>query len=265
MSPEIKKSQTRFFKFFLNSLLIANCSLLGIPSAYSSENSGNIYFQRGVEYRNEGRFEESERQFKKALEWDPANAEFHFELASVYALQHDALKDSGAEDEEVARAMTNASRELQQSVMIKPDYLAAHYNLGVVYKKQKRFEDARKEFRRVLEIDPNQYAALMQIGATYEDQGFYDDAESIYLEAQEKNYSNPDIRNALLDLRRRREQGELNARPQLPLAGLSALRGGSLYDQTRNQSEVQNASVAQAIPYLSSWLAQQFMKSKNKQ
>ena len=46
-------------------------------------------FYRGMLLKEEGKFEEAERFIKKALEFEPSNHEYHFELANVYALRYD--------------------------------------------------------------------------------------------------------------------------------------------------------------------------------
>ena len=174
-----------------------------IPPARSESNSKSAReaFGQGLALKNEGRMTEAERYFKKALEEDPSNADYHFELANIFALERSTLP--------------SAARELEQAVMIRPDFVAAHFNLGVVYKKWGKYEEARAEFKKAMALTPPDQPAtpyLMQIGSIYEEQGFYDDAETLYKEALEKDYGNRDIRNALETLNERRASAAQRAR-----------------------------------------------------
>ena len=159
-------------------------------------------FEEGLRLKESGRLDEAERDFRRALQADPADANIHFELANLYAARAGRSRNS--------EVLSAAERELQQAVMLTPGFIAAHYNLGIVHKNQRRYEEARENFRRVLELDPNQTNARLQIGEIYERQGFFDDAESVYREAREHDGANSDVRNALEDLARNREMAKAN-------------------------------------------------------
>ena len=156
-------------------------------------NTARQAFEQGLAAKNENRLNEAEHYFKKALEEEASNADYHFELATVFALQENLIA---------------ASRELEQAVMIRPDFVAGHFNLGVVYKKRGKFEEARAQFKKAMTLTPPGQSVtpfLMQIASIYEEQGFYDDAESLYKEALEKDYGNAEPRNALETLNERRQ------------------------------------------------------------
>lgn len=245
--------------------------LLSFQSPAYALSPGAGDFEAALEFKSQGQIYEAADHMKKAVNLDPSNADYHFELANIYALQRDEFQNSG--DEVQARKMLEASAaELEQAVMYEPDFLAAHFNLGVVYKKLGKYEAAREKFRTVLEMDPEQLAAQMQIGATYEDQGFFDEAETIYLEAREKYFRNPDVELALNDLAQRRLAAKHRAASSaggIPPAAFGALTssGARSYFETQNaiypnSQNDRSASVAQAIPYLGSLLMQQFMKNR---
>ena len=214
----------------------------------------------------EGTLDESEEQFKEAIQLEPMNPEYHFELANLYALRHDELwnmkDDAGAFEK-----LRASARELEQAVMAKPGFLPAHFNLGVVYKKLAQYENARLQFKEVLKLDPSQTPAMLQIGATYEEQGFYDDAQGVYQDLMERYPGHPDLQNALQGLAVRREKAhrEEVAERGMRFAGLqnglNALGRGS--DQSYSNNNSQSAGMAQAIPYLGSWALQQFMKRRS--
>lgn len=231
-----------------------------------SLNPGQALFHQALELKNNGRLLEAEKKMKDALELEPVNPDYHFELANVYAARFDALRQTRAQDK--AKEMLDAAcDQLSQTVMMKPDYLAAHYNLGVLYKWSRRFEEAREEFKKVLALDPNSVNAAMQIGEIYEEQGFFDEAGDWYRKAKQMNYGNPDIDAALEDLKehesRAHQQMLSETRPGL----IGSQMGTSAQQQILSQSGIGNPpqqGIQQAIPYLGSMLMQEFMKRRAK-
>ena len=193
---------------------------------------GHDPFRKALAAMEQGAWDEAEEQFNEALLREPMNAEYHFELANLYGIRHDEALQ--AHDETGAQDKLEASmRELEQAVMTKPDFMAARFNLGVVYKNLGQYEKAREEFKEVLRQDPAQGPAKLQIGATYEEQGFYDEAETIYHDLLERYPGHPELQKSLQRLEERREQGrrsEMAERQVRQLAlntGLSALAQGA--------------------------------------
>jgi Tfp pilus assembly protein PilF len=153
--------------------------------------------------------------------------------------------------------------ELEQAAMLRSDFLAARFNLGVVYKRAGEYEKARQELQEVLKLNPNSADAWMQIGATYEEQGFFDDAQDAYKKARDLDYTNPDIQTVMADLEERKQvyHEKESMRNAYSSQMLSAANNANLFGQPAGNSyrNQQNNSSAQAIPYLTSMLAQQFM------
>ena len=48
-----------------------------------------------------------------------------------------------------------AIKEYQTTLRIKQNWAEAHFNLGIVYKEQGLFGDAKEEFKNALKINPN--------------------------------------------------------------------------------------------------------------
>lgn len=252
-----------FFSFVLFSAAV----LFGqVICAYALEDQGQsaAVLEKAVRLREAGQIEKAEIEIKKALDFDPANFAYRFELANIYAAQYDLMKTSGAE-EQSQEYLQKAARELEQAVMLQPKHIPARFNLGVVYKKQGRFEEARKHFSEVTKLDPNPINGLMQIGATYEEQGFFDEARSVYLEAKELDFNNPDIRLTLDELEKRKEESQQRSR-DLPavdgFAKLARLQSSDYQRLLQRDSPDTGQSLKQAAPYLGAWLLQQFMKAR---
>ena len=233
---------------------------LALPVSLAADAKPNPVFEQALALKKEGRLGQAEAKLKEALQGDPSNPDVHFELANVLAMRYD---DRRAENPEVKKMLKSMARELEQAIMARSDFLAAHYNLGVVYKRQKEFEKAREEFREVLKLDPTSLPAEMQLGAAYEDQGFFEEAKKGYERAREMDLNNPNIAAALEDLKRHEELAKRENQPALPpsfthFRDALANPNGQRYDGQQEAS----GNFKQAIPYLGSLLLQEFMKRR---
>ena len=217
--------------------------------------------------KDEGNFEESERFIKKALEFEPTNYNYHFELANVYALRYDQVPKRQKRIE----MLDAAARELEQAVMLHPGFVQAYFNLGVVYKKQQKYEKAREQFRQVLQLDPNLVNAYMQLGAIYEEQGFFDEAKDEYLKAKELDFGNSAIDSAIEDLSTRKEEDRDRMLARASMEQFGRMRYGmpyspnsqAAYYAANRQDEIEStAGFGQTIPHLATWLISQFMSLK---
>ncbi len=208
---------------------------------------------------------EAENGLLSALENDPVNPDFRFELANIYAAHYDRWRERPG-DERAQEFLNRAAHQLEQVVMIRPDDVPALFNLGVIYKKRREYEKARAQFKKVMILDPQSIAARMQIGAIYEEQGFFNEARDAYLEAREIDFFNPEIRSAIEDLEhaesdwierdRQRHSQDLLFRREFRYTAFSQAR--TLLED-RNAQYNNQAGLAQALPYAAALLIQQFM------
>jgi tetratricopeptide (TPR) repeat protein len=266
-----------FFPLFC--LLLAAGGFLAAPAAYATDGDSAFEakgaYQEALRYKESGNFPEAETWLRKAVELSPGNADYHFELANLYAIRFDVLNEKSKE-ERGGSYLQLAAKELEQAIMIRSDAIPPRYNLGIVYKRQRLYEKARDSFREVLRRDPKQAAALMQIGSTYEEQGFFDEAKNYYEQAKELDGMNPNVQSALEELDQRKVQrsgDQQNRAYQDALANMKNLRQGpytpdshaSDYYRDRFGSAENSQNMAASLPYLGSWLMNQFMKSKNDQ
>lgn len=166
----------------------------------AGEDQAQIYFLHGLKAKEEGNFLAAENLLRKAIEIEPNNADYRFELANLYAEQENLIE---------------ARFEYEQAVMIAPDHLASRYNLGLVYSELGLPSEAREEFRKVLDLDPSNIRAQIQIGYTYADQGFYDEAREAFQLAQEMDFTNPEPREALERVAQVEEEARFRSRSSL--------------------------------------------------
>jgi tetratricopeptide (TPR) repeat protein len=219
--------------------------LLFLPfSALNAESilthPGEDRFQRGVAALQEGDLDEAEEHFGEALLLEPMNPDYRFELGNLYAMRYQESYGMG-DDLDAQNRLEAAARELEQAVMIKPDFLAAKFNLGVVYKNLGEYEKARQKFKEVLNQDPAQGPAMVQIGMTYEEQGFYDEAETIYKDLLERFPNHPALQDALNGLAQRRYQARMREASQAQTRQMALNTGLAALAQGRQQQQSSNS------------------------
>ncbi len=69
-----------------------------------------------------------------------------------------------------------ALKEYRTAVRLKPNYVNAHYNLGLAYEKLRRIDDAIEEYRTAVRLKPDFVEAHNNLGVTYAKQGRIDEA-----------------------------------------------------------------------------------------
>ncbi|MCX6580433.1 MAG: tetratricopeptide repeat protein [Candidatus Aminicenantes bacterium] len=90
-------------------------------------------------------------EFQKAIEKEPANAELYFYLGMCCKEEHN----------------TGAVEAFQKAIDLKPDYIDAHVNLGVVYINLSMYQKAAEVLREAVKLDPNYAEALLKLGLAY--------------------------------------------------------------------------------------------------
>ncbi|MBU9888765.1 MAG: tetratricopeptide repeat protein [Candidatus Omnitrophica bacterium] len=212
---------------------------------------------------SDGELYQADRDLRAKLALDPGNAAYYFELSNIDA----ALFDRTRKGKYPGDWLSRSGEALEKVVMLDPGNKVAHYNLGVVYKRQGLMEKAREQFRKGLaRCREEEEAALVaafwvRIGETYAEQGFYEEAREAYLKARDYDYQNPDIQEAIEELRVRMqtaEEGRATAPlPMVPGMGAGMSAAGMVGDPVARE-QYQNQGIAQALPYLGQMVAQKF-------
>ena len=90
-----------------------------------------------------------------------------------------------------------AVEQLRGAIAHKPDYAAAHSNLGNMLKYLKRYDEAEKEYREAIRVNPDYAKAHYNLGLLLKYLKRYDEAEKEYREAIR---ANPDYAKAHYNL-----------------------------------------------------------------
>jgi len=85
----------------------------------------------------------------------------------------------------------------RKAVAIKPDFIEAHFNLGLIYSTQKKPQAAAAEFDQVRRINPEFEGIYQLLAASYRDSGRTDDAIAALKEGLQRKPSNLQMLRAL--------------------------------------------------------------------
>lgn len=133
-------------------------------------------FNRGYQLYFKSDFEGATKEFNKAIELNPTNAEYHFFLAKSYH----KLKLS-----------PKAIEELRYTIGINPGYLQAHLLLGDIYFEEGNEEEAEKSYLKVVNIDNKNFDAYFKLGQVYIKLKKVNEAITHLKQAKELNGSEP--------------------------------------------------------------------------
>lgn len=144
---EIKFLLVSFLIFMLLSPIVSEAQ----TPAQASENAKKN-FNRGYQLYFKSEFEKAAKEFQKAIELDPTNAEYHFYLAKSYHKQ---------------KLIPKAIEELRYTIGIKPEYLPAHLLLGDIYFEEEKWLDAEQSYLKTIGLDAKNFDAHFKIGQVY--------------------------------------------------------------------------------------------------
>jgi len=124
----------------------------------------NFWEARGQIYENTTLYSRSANEwviksYEKALELEPTNAVFQAKLGRAYMVQ---AGTSAAADQEENYAKSQET--FQAAVALKPDYLAAHYYLALLYETKKQFSEALNEISLAYQIAPQNQDIIYELG-----------------------------------------------------------------------------------------------------
>jgi len=113
----------------------------------------DAYYNHGVLLLQQGKLDETEKAFRRALEIDPSYAAAHNNLGYVFELQ-------GKISEAVA--------EYSKAVEEQPNFRQAHFNLGRILVNQQQYQEGIQQLQQTLTpVDENTPTFLYALGAAY--------------------------------------------------------------------------------------------------
>ncbi len=166
--------------------------------------SADDHMDQGMEYVEQGAYEEAIAEFERAIELEPDNPGARRNLGTVYieltqweeaaAAYEKAIEldpDFGEAYGDLVGAyfyldrIPEALEAGEKAVELAPDYATAHNNLGAVYANQGDLEAAIAEWEQAIELDPSDPMPHNNLGIVYRQQGEFDMAIAAYKKAIE--------------------------------------------------------------------------------
>jgi GT2 family glycosyltransferase/Tfp pilus assembly protein PilF len=127
----------------------------------------------------------------------------HFERANdgtAEAERAAAVKLQSAGANAASGDTGSAISDVDGAIALKPDYIEAHYQRGVLLAMEGRADEARREFEAVVELDPEDSRAHNNLGCILFDAGMAEDAERAFASAVDADPSNWEAKKNLADL-----------------------------------------------------------------
>jgi len=121
--------------------------------APKQERNHLFWFEYGLRYDIEGKWQLAVKAYRKALQLDPTLADCWNNLATIYYRIGKKKK---------------AIRFYMNALKINSSYKLAYYNLGNIFEELKKFRTAVKMYLKAIELDPEYYDAHYNLALVYD-------------------------------------------------------------------------------------------------
>ncbi|MFH1674823.1 MAG: tetratricopeptide repeat protein [Pseudomonadota bacterium] len=154
--------------------------------------NAEVYYNVGYIKTSQGNYEEALIAFRKATQINNA-------FAKAYRGMGEAYKKLGRKteaEENLQKAAEiymnkqmdeNAEQVLNEILQINPNTVNVFNSLGILYRKQGRFQDALTQYQRAQKVDPNEEKILYNIGRCYLEMKNLEEAKKAFAKALELN------------------------------------------------------------------------------
>ena len=153
---------------------IAACTRAIGSHRYSGDNLAELYYNRGVEYDNQGDHDRAIADYTEAMRLDPRNGG-SADIGGAYNDRGDAYQAKGDYDRAIA--------DYNEAIRLNPKYAKAYDNRGDMYKAKGDLDHAIADYSEAIRLDPKNAAYENDRGNMYYDKGDYDRAITDYSQA----------------------------------------------------------------------------------
>lgn len=152
--------------------------ITGFQKVFAHPDDAQAYLYRGILFFDRRDYWLAERDFRRALELDPASPAAWYDLALT----------------QQKRGEPEASlTSYDQAIACRPEYLQAWYNRGLLAMDLQHDDEALRSFQEILRFSPQSADAANAIAVLYLRQGKYDQAGSWLEKAGRINSANPRV------------------------------------------------------------------------
>ena len=138
-----------------------------------SEDPAN-WFSRALVYENlinvvDGSNQWAITAYQEYLKRSPKDPEPHLRIGNIKLAEADFLRQSGQANAQsrIFEILKSAEESFQKALELKPNYVSAIYNLGVVYERQGRVKDAVRQLEIIRAANLNDANLALQLGLLY--------------------------------------------------------------------------------------------------
>jgi tetratricopeptide (TPR) repeat protein len=169
---------------------------VGPSNVDNASNLASVY--QSIMSFTQGADEYAISAYRQALSLEPNNPIFMNEVGKIYVLRSDAYRTEVENSDQAKReeATKNVAAELEQAAMwfnqsttAKPDYAAAHFNLGLVYERQGKLPDAIRKLEEVLSVNREDENVAFQLAILYYANNNKEAAQSLFEQIVQKTPS----------------------------------------------------------------------------
>jgi tetratricopeptide (TPR) repeat protein len=154
------------------------------PRVYNKLGQVTLHKLRGSAQQVSGYFE-------KAVELDPDNVEYQYQLGWVYS-----DTGEGAKAEALLKKVVNADS----------DHAMARFRLGKVFDDADKYEEARGMYEESIKRNPTIVDAYIRLGMLYDRYDYLDEGLAVVQNGLKNNSDSPELQNQLGGLLMRRER-----------------------------------------------------------
>jgi protein O-mannosyl-transferase len=167
-----------------------------------NENVPYAYHNRGRVFVNEKRYHEALKDFNKAIELQPGNANYYYGRGVIFMNENrnaeavsdfnkaielqpdyfDAYLNQGVvliNEKRYEEAISNYTR----AIALKPDNAKFFYNRGIVFMNEEKNAEALNDFNKAIELQPDYVDAYLNRGIVFKNEKRYEEAISNYTRA----------------------------------------------------------------------------------
>ena len=140
------------FKYEKKSSYLDSAAMYNESAKNLNDNLPFVHIASGMIFNEEGEFEKSVAEFKKAIKEDKYNFDGYNGLAISYQSLNQDKK---------------AEQIYKQSISLKPAYWVGYNKLGIFYYSHGEYNKALEQFQKVVELTPDNTFGLNNLGAVY--------------------------------------------------------------------------------------------------
>ena len=149
------------------------------------------FYNEGVPFFNDQKYEEALDYFNKAVIVDPTNIEGYKERG-MCCLQ---LSNEAEDPERKAELIEKAIADFKQFIGMdtEAEDLAVRINLANIYFQNDRFDEAVPAYQAVMELEPDNITAISQLALIYQERGDSEKSIEMYEKVLKTKSDNPNL------------------------------------------------------------------------